>query len=308
MITTICMNPCFDKTVEMDQLRIGELNRIRRMRVDPGGKGINVAVAARQLGMEAKCIGVIGEDGAAELADMLDKKGVGHRFLSVPGRVRTNMKICLKEEKGVTEINEPGAELSEENLNKFFDIAREETRDSDLVVVTGSLPPGCPEGTYRDLMLALEGKKCIFDSVGKELELGAKKAHPFLIKPNLHEMETTLGLELRTMRAIRDAALLFIRLGVEHAVISMGGMGAMYVDHEKTLFAPALRVETKSTVGAGDAMIAGMVLGYEREGSVAKAFRYGIAAGAAGVMTEGTQMIVREDFERLLEQVRVQEV
>ena len=96
MITTICMNPCFDKTVEMDQLRIGELNRIRRMRVDPGGKGINVAVAARQLGMEAKCIGVIGEDGAAELADMLDKKGVGHRFLSGPGRVRTNMKICLK--------------------------------------------------------------------------------------------------------------------------------------------------------------------------------------------------------------------
>ena len=169
-------------------------------------------------------------------------------------------------------------------------------------------PLCCPEGTYRDLMLALEGKKCILDSQGPELELGTKQAHPFLIKPNLREMEVTLGLELRTMRSIRDAALLFIRLGAEHVVISMGAMGAMYVNHEKTLFAPALRVETKSTVGAGDAMLGGMLLGYEREGDMSRAFRYGMAAGAASVMTEGTQLIVREDFERLLEQVRVQEV
>ena len=136
----------------------------------------------------------------------------------------------------------------------------------------------------------------------------AKGAHPFLIKPNLHEMETTLGLELRTMRSIRDAALLFIRLGVQHAVVSMGAMGAMYVDAERTLFAPALRVSTKSTVGAGDAMIGGMLLGYEKEGDMAKAFKYGVAAGAASVMTEGTQLVTPEDFYQLLDQVRIQEV
>ena len=175
-------------------------------------------------------------------------------------------------------------------------------------MMTGSLPPGCPEGTYRDLMKALDGKKCILDTEGKELELAAKGAHPFLIKPNLREMEATLGIELRTMRAIRDAALLFIRLGVQHSVVSMGAMGAMYISSDKTLFAPALRVETKSTVGAGDAMIGGMLLGYEIEKDMAKAFRYGIAAGAASVMTEGTQLIVRSDFEKLLEQVRIQEV
>ena len=117
-----------------------------------------------------------------------------------------------------------------------------------------------------------------------------------------------LGLELRTMRSIRDAALLFIRLGVEHAVVSMGSMGAMYVDAERTLFAPALRVATSSTVGAGDAMIGGMLLGYEIEKDMSKAFRYGIAAGAASVMTEGTQLIVRSDFDSLLDQVKVQEV
>ncbi len=308
MITTICLNPSFDKTVEMDCLRLGEVNRIRKLRVDLGGKGINVAVVARRLGLDVKCIGIMGEDGSAELIEMMDREGLQHRFMKVPGRVRTNMKICLKNEKGVTELNEPGTQITRENLQTFIDLAREETKDSDIVVINGSLPPGCPEGTYRDLMMALEGKKCILDTEGAELELGAKQAHPFLIKPNLHEMEVTMGLELRTMRSIRDAGLLFIQLGVGHTVISMGNMGAMYIDHRKTLFAPALRVETRSTVGAGDAMIGGMLLGYEREGDMAKAFRYGVAAGAASVMTEGTQLIVPADFERLLEQVKVQEV
>ncbi len=308
MITTICLNPSFDKTVEMDSLRLGEVNRIRRVRMDLGGKGINVAVVARRLGLDVKCIGVMGEEGASGLSEMMDREGLQHRFMTVPGRTRTNMKLCLKNEKGVTEFNEPGVRMTPESLKQFFEIAREETRDSDIVVINGSLPPGCPEGTYRDLMLALEGKKCILDTEGQELELGARHAHPFLIKPNLHEMEVTLGLELRTMRSIRDAGLLFIQLGVQHAVISMGNMGAMYVDHDRTYFAPALRVETRSTVGAGDAMIGGMLLGYEREGDMGRAFRYGVAAGAASVMTEGTQLIVKSDFERLLEQVRVQEV
>jgi 1-phosphofructokinase family hexose kinase len=198
--------------------------------------------------------------------------------------------------------------VDQEILESFFRMAQEKTSDSDMIVLTGSLPPGCPEGTYRDLLKILEGKKCILDTEGKELELAAKGACPYLIKPNLKEMEATLGMELRTMRTIRDAALIFIRLGVQHAVVSMGEMGAMYVSAEKTLFAPALRVETRSTVGAGDAMIGGMLLGYEKEKNMAKAFRYGIAAGAASVMTEGTQLIVREDFDRLLDMVKIQEV
>ena len=308
MITTICLNPCFDKTVEMDHLKIGEVNRIRRLRVDPGGKGINVAIVAKRLGLDVQCLGIFGEEESAELSSMMDREGLRHHFLKIPGRVRTNMKILIQGEKGVTEINEPGTEITPESLNAFFEMAKEKTRESDMVVINGSLPPGCPEGTYRDLMLSLEGKKIVLDSEGAELELAAKKAHPFLIKPNLHEMEVTLGLELRTMRSIRDAALLFIRLGVQHTVISMGSMGAMYVDQEKTLFAPALRVATSSTVGAGDAMIGGMLLGNEKEKDMSKAFRYGVAAGAASVMTEGTQLIVLSDFERLLDQVRVQEV
>ncbi|MBE5790345.1 MAG: 1-phosphofructokinase family hexose kinase [Clostridiales bacterium] len=308
MITTICLNPCFDKTVEVDSLEVGQVNRTREARVDLGGKGINVAVVASRLGLEVQCIGIMGENGAEELSRLMDAEGLNHEFLTIPGRVRTNMKICSGDGKGVTELNEPGEPLDAETLKRFTALAEEKTKDSDMVVLTGSLPPGCPEGTYRDLMLALKGKKCILDSEGKELELGAREARPFLIKPNLREMERTLGMELRTMRSIRDAALIFLRLGVEHAVVSMGAMGAMYVSTRETLFSPALRVTTKSTVGAGDAMIGGMLLGYQREGSMARAFRYGMAAGAASVMTAGTQLIIPSDFERLLDQVRIQEV
>ncbi len=308
MITTICLNPCFDKTVNVERLYPGQVNRIRDARVDLGGKGINVAVVAKRLGLDVQCLGIMGENGAAELTSMMDREGLKHRFLTVPGHVRTNLKVCSLDGQGVTELNEPGTPLSTDYLEKFTALAAECTADSDIIVLTGSLPPGCPEGTYRDLMTALEGKKCILDTEGKELELAAKSAHPFLIKPNLREMEATLGIELRTMRAIRDASLLFLRLGVKHSVVSMGAMGAMYIAEDKTLFAPALRVETKSTVGAGDAMIGGMLLGYEIEKDMSKAFRYGIAAGAASVMTEGTQLIVRSDFENLLDQVRIQEV
>ena len=308
MITTICLNPSFDKAVEMDSLKLGEVNRIRELREDLGGKGINVAVVAQRLGLDVQCIGIMGENGGDQLSAMMDAEGLKHHFLRVPGKVRTNLKLVLKDEKGITELNESGTWVEEKQLQDFFDLAKEKTADSDVVVLTGSVPPGCPQGVYRDLMKALEGKKCILDTEGAELELAAKGAHPFLIKPNLHEMEMTLGLELRTMRSIRDAALLFIRLGVEHAVISMGAMGAMYVDQERTLFAPALRVATKSTVGTGDAMIGGMLLGYEKEKDMGRAFKYGVAAGAASVMTEGTQLIVPEDFYGLLDQVRIQEV
>ncbi|MBR5961283.1 MAG: 1-phosphofructokinase family hexose kinase [Clostridia bacterium] len=308
MITSICLNPCFDKTVNVESLQTGQVNRIRDARVDLGGKGINVAVVASRLGLDVQCIGIMGENGASDLTAMMDREGLRHHFMTVPGHVRTNMKVYSLDGQGVTELNEPGTPLTDAMIGQFTELAEKETADSDMIVLTGSLPPGCPEGTYRDLMTALKGKKCILDTEGKELELAAKGAHPFLIKPNLREMEATLGIELRTMRAIRDAALLFIRLGVQHSVVSMGAIGAMYISADKTLFSPALRVETKSTVGAGDAMIGGMLLGYEIEKDMAKAFRYGIAAGAASVMTEGTQLIVRSDFEALLDQVKVQEV
>lgn len=307
MITGVCLNPSFDKTVEVDALALGEVNRIRSVRVDMGGKGVNVAVVARRLGLDALCIGCMGEQGAQHFTRLMDEEGLPHRFLTVPGAVRTNLKVVSRDGKGVTELNEPGAPLSGKNMEDFFALAKEEAARSEYVVLTGSLPPGCPDNTYGELIRAMGGTRCILDAGGPVLRLGAE-AGPFLIKPNLAELEQALGAQLRTLRAIRDAALIFLRKGASHVVVSMGAMGAMYVSEARTLYAPALRVEARSTVGAGDAMVGGMLLGLQKSGDMAQAFRYGIAAGAASVMTEGTQLIHPEDFERLVSQVKVQEV
>ena len=307
MITGVCLNPSFDKTVEVDALALGEVNRIRSVRVDMGGKGVNVAVVARRLGLDALCIGCMGEQGAQHFTRLMDEEGLPHRFLTVPGAVRTNLKVVSRDGKGVTELNEPGAPLSGKAMEDFFALAKEEAARSEYVVLTGSLPPGCPDNTYGELIRAMGGTRCILDAGGPVLRLGAE-AGPVLIKPNLAELEQALGAQLRTLRAIRDAARIFLRKGASHVVVSMGAMGAMYVSEARTLYAPALRVEARSTVGAGDAMVGGMLLGLQKSGDMAQAFRYGIAAGAASVMTEGTQLIHPEDFERLVSQVKVQEV
>jgi len=307
MITTICLNPSFDMTVEVDGFTPYEVNRIRSVRRDMGGKGLNVAIVAHRLGLEAQCLGCMGADDADTLTQMINREGVQHAFLRVPGRVRTNTKIVSRDGKGTTELNEPGEPLGQEQMEAFIELAKQHISDDDLMVLTGSLPPGCPQETYRDMMNALGGHRCILDAQGAALLAGAE-AKPLLIKPNLHELERTLGIELRTLRSIRDASMIFLHKGVQHVMVSMGSMGAMYVSAKNTLYAPALRVEANSTVGAGDAMLGGILKGLAVEGDMAKAFRYGIAAGAASVMTEGTQLIRPEDFERLLTQVRVQEV
>jgi len=148
---------------------------------------------------------------------------------------------------------------------------------------------------------------CILDCTGQQLIKGLE-AKPFLIKPNLSELEATLGTSLRTLRSIRSAAVGLIERGAQHVIVSMGKMGAIYTDGSQTLLAPAPAVKAQSTVGAGDAMIGGLLLGLKKEGSLAHALRYGVAAGAASVMTHGTQLINPEDFKELLPKVHLQEV
>ena len=307
MITSICMNPSFDKTVEVDTLTVGEVNRIRTSRQDVGGKGINVAVVASRLGLKVRCVGCVGRDGADLVSSALEKENIAHEFVKVNGAVRTNMKIVTNDGKGVTELNEPGSRIFDRELEEVFALVERCARDSEYLVLTGSLPPGCQASTYRDLMRAAGDVPCILDVGGEALNL-AVEAKPFLIKPNLQELQDSVGMELRTMRAIRDAATAYLNKGVQHVVVSMGSIGALYVGKDTSVFAPALKVQVKSTVGAGDAMIGGILKGLEREKNFARAFRYGVAAGAASVMTEGTQLIVPADFLYLLDQVRVQEV
>lgn len=314
MIAAVCMNPCFDRTVEVDGIRIGEVNRVRASRMDVGGKGVNVARAASRLGLDTLCVGVMGRENAQRYTDMMEEEHIAHRFMEIDGSIRTNMKIVSRNGKPVTEINDVGAPMTGEDVAHFLSLAVSAAKDSDWCVLTGSIPPGCPQTVYRDLIDALGGERCVLDADGETLVLGCE-ARPFLIKPNLSELEGIMGMPMNDLGDVMEGAKRFLDMGVQNVVVSMGSEGAVLVvqDAKSPLgslayFAPAIDVEVKSTVGAGDAMVSGLLYGLERTGDIREAFRFGVAAGTASVMTEGTQMIRLSDFEALLDQVLVQEV
>lgn len=306
MITTICMNPAFDKTVTVEELRLGEVNRILHAREDLGGKGINVAAVARRLKMDVQCICCAGETGASKLREKMAEEGIDFECMTVPGSIRANLKVVSRSGQAVTELNEPGCPMTREQLDAFLKLVREKGSGS-YYVLTGSLPPGCPDETYREIIYALKDIPCILDAEGNKLLLGLA-ARPLLVKPNLSELEATLGTSLRTLRAIRDAAFVLMKKGAQSVIVSMGKMGALFTDGKHTLYSPALSVQVLSTVGAGDAMVAGVLYGLSKGETLAEAFRSGMAAGAASVMTEGTQPISLQDFQALLPKVAVQEV
>lgn len=307
MITTVCMNPSFDKTASVDTLATGGLNRLRDVRMDVGGKGVNVAVVLKRLGVPVSCVGCLGERGRESFLQMIRQEGVPFDYLPMPGEVRTNLKLLDNSTRAITEFNEPGISMDSAQLEDFLTLLGEKAGESEYVVLSGRLPEGCAEATYQRCLKTLEGKKCVLDCAGETLLHGVKE-RPFLIKPNLPEIEGIMKKELRTLRGLRDAALFLIEYGAQNVIISMGKYGAMLVSRTDTFFAPALMVEARSTVGAGDAMIGGVLAGLSRGESLAESFRWGVAAGAASVMTDGTQLLRRPDFEALLPKVTVQEV
>ncbi len=307
MITTICLNPSLDKTAYVDQMQPGDVNRLYDIRLDMGGKGLNVAVVAHRLGMNTQCLGILGKESTRMMEHFTVQEGLRTSFLTIEGNVRMNLKVVSKIDGQVTEFNEPGPIVTEADFILFREMVKKECVQSRYFVLTGSLPPGCNENAYSALMQDIKSVPCILDTLGRRL-LDALSSNPFIVKPNLSELESTLNRKLNTLRDIRDAGNVLIEKGAQNAIISMGKAGALFTNGKKTLYAPALSVKAKSTVGAGDAMVAGMLFGLEKEDSILEAFRCGIAAGAASVMTEGTQLIRLEDFKALLPKVKVQGV
>lgn len=308
MLTAVCMNPSFDRTVTVDELLPGRVNRIRDVRVDVGGKGINVATVIRRLGLKAQVIGLAGEDGYDKVIDALRLEGIDAQIYKVRGSVRMNTKVEALSGSGVTELNEPGTPVTDEELRYVFGYAKIASFKSRYVVLTGSLPPGCPPETYRDIMLFAPDTRYVLDVSGPALIAGLE-AKPFLIKPNRHELAETLGVKLNSLGDVSKAARQMMALGAQNVLVSLGGDGAICFTPEGSYFTPALEdVPVRSTVGAGDAMVAGVLAGLEKTGNMVEALRYGAAAGQASVMTEGTQLIRVEDFEHLLSRVRIQEV
>ena len=302
VITTICLNPALDKTATTSQLLAGGLNILENIRHDVGGKGINVALALGRMGVECACIGCVGTMDEELFSEALERENVRFLPFSTLGRVRTNLKLLEKNTGIITELNELGPVMNRAQQMQFISMLRQEVRHSEYVIFSGRLPAGCADTMYEECLQALPKHQCIVDTSGNAL-LAALSRSPLLIKPNLFELEAAAGCALPSIEEIKRAAIDLVGQGAQNVVVSMGGDGALCTDGNKTVYSPAIRVEVKSTVGAGDTMLAGMAAGLYQKMDMPEAFRIGMAAAAAAVMTEGTLPMHKKDFERLLPSV-----
>jgi len=307
LITTLCLNPSFDRTVEVAAMTIGGTNRISAARMDAGGKGVNVMRVCQRLGVKAQCVMLAGREDVGRFQAMLAEEGLADllHVCLIDGGIRVNTKIVSLDGQPVTELNERGPQVDREKLLRAEEMLSRVADRHSFTVLTGSLPPGSPEGTYAHMMQTIGGEHTILDVGGRELMLGLA-VHPFLIKPNIDELQSAVGRELSTKEAIVSAARELLAMGARNAVVSMGGDGAMLVTPDEAVFAPTIPVEVSSTVGAGDAMVGGMICALERGASIREAFVCAVAAGSASVMTEGTQLIRLSDYEELLPRVRLE--
>ena len=222
MLACVCLNPSFDRTVSLCSFTAGDVNRVLSARQDVGGKGINVAITARRLGIASCVLGCAGKNGIDAVRRKLDGEQVAHVFLPVDGDVRTNMKIVPQDGTGVTELNEPGAPVNAANQRAFSDLLAEKTGAGQYVVLTGSLPPECPPEYYRDLMLSLPERLFVLDVSGAALMAGLA-ARPFLVKPNRSELQAAMNRPLPTMADVHQAALELLEMGAQNVLVSLGG-------------------------------------------------------------------------------------
>lgn len=307
MIYTVTLNPALDKTVEIPGLALDTVNRITKLRTDPGGKGINVSKVIAKLGGTSKAVGILAGSSGKAIQDALDAEGLAHHFQFVPGETRTNLKIIDPDNHTNTDINEPGIEVSEAELNVLLSDLLKELKKGDIVVLAGSLPKGAPKNTYFTWVEACKnaGAKVFLDADGELLAEGLKAA-PYLIKPNNDELSRMVGRELKTLDELADAGQALIRRGIERVVISMGGRGALYLHGKSVIYAPGLRVKVGSTVGAGDSVVAALAYAEARGLSEENSVRLSTATGAANVMCSGTQAAERSQVEQLLPLVNFQ--
>ena len=309
MITTVTLNPCIDRMVTVEKFVYGGLNRIIDSRMDAAGKGINVAVALHQLGQKAFCTGINYTERGHMIRELLDRAGIPYDFVEVEGEVRVNLKVFDLSQGVVTEINESGHPVSPQHIQELMDKIDIYAAKSSMMVFSGSVPRGMPTSIYKDLMERANrhGVMCVLDAEG-ELLLEGLKAQPYMIKPNLYELEKAVGKTLTTHGEIVRAARGFIERGVRIVGVSMGSRGAMIIDENEAYYAHPIAVEVKGTAGAGDSMVAGFCLALKEGAGLEDMLRYGVAAATASVMREGTLLCTLDGFESMLPRVEIEKV
>src|SRR4030042_215200 len=307
MIATVTLNPSLDKIVTVEELVIDEGNLWTSLRRDPGGKGINVSRVVPELGGETIAYGFIGGIDGEILEHLLQQQGVPFDFTPIEGEIRSNFIITDLKTRRQTRIDAPGPHISRDELEKLTDKITHIKPKPDFLVFAGSVPPGVPADIYRQLIEKAKksGIKTVLDSDNKWLKEGIK-AKPNVIKPNVHEAKELLEVQLRDEASIIRAATALVSKGIEVVAISRAKKGLIVATKEKLIKVTPPQEEVRSTVGAGDSAVAGLVLKLSQGHRIEEASQWAAAAGTAATLTPGTELCRREDVERLLPQVKVE--
>jgi 1-phosphofructokinase len=308
MIATVTLNPAIDKSVMVRGFEIGKTNRGEVARVDAGGKGINVAKALKRWGSAVCALGLVAGSNGRFILDALSAEGIPADFVHVPGETRVNLKIHDPEKGTETELNEPGFRVTAEHFEELRRKIEDHALRCEVMVFSGSLPPDAPPTVFAELIhiAKAHGAECFLDTAGPGLKYGLT-AGPSLIKPNRAEVQDLLKSTLRTRREWVEAARALIRMGSEQVLISLGAEGAVGVAGKDALFAPPPAVQVRSSVGAGDTMVAAMAHAAVKGLPFRQAFRMALAASAATVALEGSKVAGLAAVEELIPQVRLED-
>jgi 1-phosphofructokinase len=263
-VATVTLNPAIDQTVRLQRLRPGAVHRAAGARNDAGGKGINVAACLADWGLATAALGVLGAGNAGTFEELFRERGIADHCLRVAGETRTNIKLVEAQNGETTDINLPGLALDQSHLRAVAERLAPLLRPGLPVVLSGSLPAGLGADAWARLQAqAIDaGARVLLDTSGAALAAAlAARALPYAIKPNRHELEAWTGTALDDRAALFGAARALLARGVGLVAISMGGDGALFVDADGALLARPARLAQGSSVGAGDAMVAGLAAG-----------------------------------------------
>lgn len=311
MIYTITLNPALDKTVVIPSFSVDQVNRITQVRLDPGGKGVNVSKMIASFGGVSVAIAALGGMAGEQWKQLAEGCGFSVHVIPAEGDTRTNVKVMDPVCHTNTDINEPGAAISPEVLLDMMSWMQEVLQPKDILVLSGSVPASVKKDMYGCLTaLGREkGAKVIVDAEGHLLE-SALAAKPYLVKPNHHELAGYVGHALESRESMIVAAGKMLQAGAEHVLVSMGPDGALlcWMDEDhgmRHLHGSAPPVSVISTVGAGDSMVGAVAYGLEKNMSWKEILRLAVAAGTAAVTCDGSQAPDEEKIMALLQEVYV---
>lgn len=262
-VATLTTNPAIDQTVTLDHFTLGKVNRCHNMRFDAGGKGVNVALRLADFGVPVVATGFLGAQNTALFERTFNNKGIEDRFVRTAGETRVNVKIIDVAQQQTSDINAVGVKPNAEDIQALMEQLDQMAAECEWFILGGRLQSSLPTDLYAQMITRLKAKGCkvILDTSGEALRLGLP-AGPDVMKPNIDELSELVGKPLKGVGQILVSARALLNDKTQLIVVSMGGEGAMFVRADEALIARPPQVDVKSTVGAGDAMVAGMVAGF----------------------------------------------